>query len=197
MNPRVRRLQADYASLRELAERSSIITIETAEGNPPERYVIQIHCKGVERIDRSGKPTYAHSHRLEIQLHNHYPSRKPLLMMLSKMFHPNISNRGTVCIGSEGDHGYAPSMKLADLVLRIIEMVRYENIGFTSPFNLEAKRWAQKNMHLFPLDDKQIVTESALDIVILDESLGDGAGNSAGNRVDDGIDNLLDEISIL
>jgi len=91
------------------------------------------------------------------------------------------ATRGTVCIGSEGDHGYAPSMKLADLVLRIIEMVRYENIGFTSPFNLEAKRWAQKNMHLFPLDDGQIVTESALDIVILEESLGDGSGDHVGD----------------
>lgn len=197
MNPRVRRLQADYASLQELAARSSIITIETAEGNPPERYVIQLHCKGVHSIDRSGRPTYTDSHRLEIQLHDSYPSRKPLLMMLSKMFHPNISTRGTVCIGSEGDHGYAPSMKLADLVLRIIEMVRYENIGFTSPFNLEAKRWAQKNMHLFPLDDGQIVTESALDIVILEESLGDGSGDHVGDHVDDSVDNLLDEISIL
>lgn len=187
MNPRIRRLQADYDSLLELAERSSIITIDTVEGNPPERYEIHINCKGVERIDKSGKPTFSNLHRLELQLHDGYPSRKPFLKMRSKAFHPNISPRGSICIGMEGDHGYAPSMKLADLVRRIIEMIRYENIGLDSPFNMEAKRWAAKNQHLFPLEGSQIVTDAAveMDIVILDEA------------PESEPDDLVNEISIL
>lgn len=200
MNPRIRRLQADYASLQELAARSGIITIEEIEGTPPERYVVTINCVSIDRVDRKGNPSYSYSHRLQIQLHDNYPSRKPFLMMLSKVYHPNISARGTVCIGNEGDQGYAPSMKLADLVLQVVKMLRYENVGLESPFNLDAKKWAGKNMHRFPLDSAQIVTESEVDIVILDE---ENAGSStppqpsAASRPATTVDDLLDEISIL
>lgn len=188
MNPRIRRLHADYEGLKEFATRSDIVSIETVEGSPPERYVIHLNCVGIERIDRSGKPQLRNSHRLEVQLHDSYPSRKPLLNVLTKIYHPNISARGTVCIGDAGDHGYAPSMKLADLVMRIVGMIRYENVGLQSPFNMEAKKWAAKNMHLFPLDESQIINEPAsaeLEITILDEEVvGD-------------MDDILDEISIL
>lgn len=203
MNPRIRRLQADYASLQDLAARSDLITIDEVEGNPPERYVITINCVSIDRVDKRGNPNYTYSHRLQIQLHDTYPSRKPFLMMLSKVYHPNISARGTVCIGNEGDQGYAPSMKLADLVLRIVKMLRFENVGLESPFNLDAKKWAQKNMHRFPLDSAQIVTESELDIVILGEGDADpdeAAQPSAPNPADPAtmtVDDLVDEISIL
>ena len=188
MNPRIRRLHADYEGLKEFAARSGIVSIETVEGNPPERYVMHLNCIGIERLDKSGKPEFTNSHRLEVQLHDNYPSRKPLINMLSKIYHPNISARGTVCIGDTGDHGYAPSMKLADLVMRIVEMVRYENVGLESPFNVEAKKWAAKNMHLFPLDESQIVSEpelADLEITILDE------------EPDGELDDILSEISIL
>jgi ubiquitin-protein ligase len=89
--------------------------------------------------------------------------------MLTDVFHPNIARNGLVCIGDEGDHGYAPSMGLDDLVVRIVEIIRYENMGLNSAFNTVAARWANKHQGLFPLESSQIVSEELIEISILDE----------------------------
>ena len=76
--------------------------------------------------------------------------------MLSPIWHPNIGFSETspvsVCIGDTGDHGYAPSMGLDDLVLRIIEMLRYRNYGTQRPLNGLAAEWAVRRHNLFPLE---------------------------------------------
>lgn len=155
-NPRIKRLQRDYQKLRELEAQSKYVRIETYDGDPPDRYIIRLLCKGITDIDSSGRPRYSNLHRLGVVLHHEYPRRGPQFQMLTPVFHPNIGASGWVCIGDEGDHGYSPAMGLDDLVVRIIEIVRYENYSGSAANGL-AREWVNRqNRNMFPLESDQI-----------------------------------------
>jgi len=172
MNPRFRRLQRDYDKLQELAIRSPFVSVQAVEGHPPEKYIIDLTCKGITQLRAGNSPVYSQYHQLGIHLHDEYPRKGPNLQMLTPVWHPNIASNGLVCYGDEGDHGWAPAMGLDDLIVRVIQIIRYENIGLNSPFNTIAARWAAKHQSLFPLEQAQIVGEDLPEIEILEE-IGD------------------------
>lgn len=198
--PRVRRLQSDFNKLQELDSRSPYIKIKSTEGEPPEKYIVELRCKGISKLDSNNNPVYADTFNLVIQLQHDYPSKAPLFEILAEqtpIYHPNIGAGGLVCIGDAGDHGWSPALSLDDVVIRIIQMIRYENVGFESPFNMFANEWAQKNTHLFPLDTTHIITEDSVVITLLDD-VADNATSSATNNVSsatssNAADNLVDD----
>lgn len=159
MNPRLSRLSCDYKELQELEARSPLVRIERTEGQPPFLYYVTLNCKGVTRVTEGGEPVYSRSHELLIELHDDYPRKAPHVRMLTPVYHPNIAQSGTVCIGDVGDHGYAPSMGLDDLVVRVVQMIRYENFNLSSVFNSLAQDWARDHLRLFPLDTSRILNE--------------------------------------
>jgi len=167
--PRYRRLKADQDKLIELTSRSRHVRILSTEGTPPEKYVLELKFKSITHVQPSGEPIYSTSHQLGIWLHPEYPRHKPVFQFLTPIYNPNIAGNGDVCIGDEGDHGYAPNMGLDDLVQQIIHIIRYENIGLDHPYNLLAAQWADRNKSLFPLDKSPIITEETIRIDILDE----------------------------
>lgn len=191
MNPRLNRLKRDYEKLQELAARSPFVTIHSTEGNPPEKYILHLTCKGIREIAANQMPIFSESHYLSIDLHDNYPRKGPRFQILAEktpVVHPNITANGQICIGDAGDHGWSPAMGLDDIIIRIIQMIRYENVGLKSAFNWEAAKWAAKNQQLFPLDTRQIVGEELLEITLIDN-----VTIVHQSQVDD---DLLDEIVI-
>ncbi len=181
-DPHRNRLSADYDKLLEIQANSSLVQILETSGIPPEKYVILLKCKGITRLDPTGAPIYSEAHRLSVELPPTYPRNIPVLRMLTPVWHPNInSEQGWICLGHEGERGYAPSMSLPDLVVMIIQMIRYENYSREFYLNQKAFEWAKQNQHLFPLDTSSIMNEP-VDIKIL--------GTDADTT-------LLDEINIL
>jgi len=188
-NPRFNRLTAEYNKLQELDLRSAFVEILQMEGNPPETYILALTCKGITSIDPSSKqPIFSEKHRLKIELPATYPRHKPDFIMLTPVWHPNIGASGNVCIGDIGDHGYAPAMGLDDLVIRIIEMIRYENYNPKSAFNLGAAQWSLEHRDLFPLDTRQIL-EELVEIDIIDDIVMIDTTSSNND--------LIDQIEIL
>lgn len=158
-NPHIRRLQVEYQRMIDLSARSPYVTLLHTEGNPPDVYELGLKCRGITSIDPYGNPCFSSDHRLKVELPADYPRHAPIFTMLTPIWHPNIGAGGSVCIGDAGDHGFAPSMPLDDIIVRIIQIIRYQNIGLNSAFNLLAKNWAEKNLGLFPLESDQIVLE--------------------------------------
>jgi len=71
------------------------------------------------------------------------------------IFHPNILSAeqgGGVCIGS-----WTPSESLADLVVRVGEMVQYREYNPDDVLNREAAAWAAANSERFPVDSRPLV----------------------------------------
>jgi ubiquitin-protein ligase/DNA-directed RNA polymerase subunit RPC12/RpoP len=152
---RIRRLMADHEQLK-LLERSEVIRVTPLEGSPPESYRVEYHVQGLERGEEDQPRARAH-HVVEIRLTSDYPRLSPQCRMLTPVFHPNISPEGTtICIG---DH-WTAGERLADLVVRIGEMLAYQAYNIRSPLDGEAAMWADLNPDQLPTDRRELLPRS-------------------------------------
>ncbi len=173
-SPRMRRLQADYQLMQELAARSKLIDFvahSARKGLPPERYIVTYKCRGIIGVDRYGKPRYGNKHRVEIYLHSQYPQRWPGMKWLTPIWHPNINHvNATVCIDAAW---WTASRSLDRLVIMIGEMVQYKNFHDDPtkppfPWDPEAARWCRdyrgKNPNAFPVDNRELLLPEKITI---------------------------------
>jgi hypothetical protein len=152
-SPRLRRLHADMAAMRELVGGSDFITF-ACQGQPPDRYVVAYTCRGLVWEPGMPAPAIAERHEGEFYLHRDYPRRPPQIIWRTPIFHPNIlppTAGGGVCIG-----GWTPSESLADLVLRVGEMVQFRSYNPDDVLNREAAAWAAAHAGLLPVDDRPL-----------------------------------------
>jgi ubiquitin-protein ligase len=170
--PHFRRLQADFEKMKKLAIRSPFVEIVKAEGNPPYEYQLRLTCRAVVNLN-SNRAVFGNDHRLIVYLPNDYPKERPRFVFQTPIFHPNVHQTGQVCYGDEGDHGFAPSMGLDDLIVRIMQMMRFENFNPRSAFRLDAAQWAVNNQALFPIDKTQLLQDDLLSEIIISDDDGD------------------------
>jgi ubiquitin-protein ligase len=145
MNPRLRRLQADYERVVAVFGAHPFIRLLGAEGNPPEKYTFEFSLEGLVP-DPAAVFMAAKSHRAEIFLPLDYPRRPPFCRMITPVFHPNIDPQ-KICIG---DH-WSAGQSLARMVVHIAEMISYQSYNVKSPLNAEAAAWAEQNIDKLPL----------------------------------------------
>jgi ubiquitin-protein ligase len=168
MNYRQTRLSNDFKEIESAFAGHPGIIICNAYGNPPERYIIEYNIKGLDRTDDG--IVAKELHRCEIILTSGYPRVQPVCRMLTPVFHPNISP-GKICIA---DH-WAAGESLVGIIVRIAEMISYQNYNIKSPLNGEAARWAEDNIAMLPLDnmdfrrDNNEKKEMALQIPVIIE----------------------------
>jgi ubiquitin-protein ligase len=126
--------------MEELADNSSV-TFRT-EGNPPDVYHVMLTGSGLALGD-DGQLTTRNLHRCDIYLHLDYPRRPPVVTWLTPIFHPNIldpERNGGVCIGS-----WSAAESLADLCMRLRDLVTYRSINAQDALNLDAASWVLHN----------------------------------------------------
>ena len=151
---RLKRLQADYARLRDYIQRHPRLQLIQAEGTPPERYQIEYHIRGLRQKD--DELVEVTSHLVEIALPLGYPRTPPQCRMLTPVFHPNIAPHA-ICIG---DH-WSAGEPLHSIVARIGELIAYQTYNTKSPLNGEAARWVTENEDGLPLDPVSMVLDEA------------------------------------
>ncbi|MBI4706271.1 MAG: hypothetical protein HY744_34675 [Deltaproteobacteria bacterium] len=145
MTARLRRLSADYQRVLEAFARHPHIRLLEAQGTPPERYRFELRVTG---LVPSGEASFIerNEHRVEIFLPLDYPRRPPICRMLTAVFHPNIDPQ-KICLG---DH-WSAGQSLAEMVVRVAEMISYQSYNTKSPLNAKAAAWAEQNVALLPL----------------------------------------------
>ena len=146
MNPRLRRLQADYEQVTAVFAKHPRISVCQTEGTPPEKYTVEFRVRGLLPQGESSFVEGA-AHRAEIFLPLNYPRQAPFCRMITPVFHPNIDPQ-KICIG---DH-WSAGQRLAALIVRIAEMITYQSYNVQSPLNGVAAAWASGNAHLLPLE---------------------------------------------
>lgn len=142
---RLRRLHADYASIRAAFANHPYIKLIGVEGDPPEKYAFEFNLPGLLPVD-GGPPRPGNTHRAQVFLSEDYPRRPPFCRMISPVFHPNI-NPQRICIG---DH-WSAGESLTDLIVRIGEIICYQSYNVKSPLNAEAAAWTELNEARLPL----------------------------------------------
>ncbi|MDP4181056.1 MAG: ubiquitin-conjugating enzyme E2 [Bacillota bacterium] len=145
MNLRLKRLANDYNQIQQYLIDNPHIILKRITGNPPEKYYLEYNVRSIQIINNV--VSEINSHQVEITIPLEYPSIQPQCRMLTPVFHPNIAPHA-ICIA---DH-WAAGESLKDVVIRIGEMLTYQNYSIKSPLNGEAAKWASENQHRFPLD---------------------------------------------
>ncbi len=152
MQPRLRRLQSDHAQVQAVFARHPCISLLSTEGAPPERYFFEFRVPG---LVPSGPESFAPGsvHRAEIFLPLDYPRCPPFCRMITPVFHPNIDPQ-KICIG---DH-WSAGQSLAQMVVRIGEMICYQLYNLKSPLNAQAAAWTEQNLAGLPLHKADLST---------------------------------------
>jgi ubiquitin-protein ligase len=150
LNMRTRRLMADARQMTEAFANSPHIKVRPVAGDPPEAYHIEYTVKGLDR-GKSGKPVPREHHLVEIRLTSDYPRLSPQCKMLTPIFHPNIDST-TICVG---DH-WTAGERLADLTIRIGELIAFQAYNIQSPLDAEAAMWADLNSESLPTDPRPL-----------------------------------------
>jgi ubiquitin-protein ligase len=147
---RIRRLQSDAKHLTTAFKSFPLIRVTRAEGTPPDLYEVEYLVRGLER-GRGNKPVPREIHKVEIRLTADYPRLPPHCKMLTPIFHPNI-DPSTICVG---DH-WAAGERLADLIVRIGELIAYQAYNIKSPLDAEAAMWADLHSAQLPVDPRNL-----------------------------------------
>lgn len=120
-SPRSRRLVKDFEEMKALSADSTILEF-TVEGNPPDKYHLTFHGKGLHPT--SG---LVDVHKVVVDLGAHYPNGLPSIHLQTPIRHPNISG-GTPCFGT---FHMNPHVKLTEIVEIVWDMVR---MGTYNPY---------------------------------------------------------------
>jgi ubiquitin-protein ligase len=152
---RTRRLIADLRQMQQAFADGSLIRIMETEGEPAEVYKIEYNIRGIESL-QSKRPVFREKHVAEIRMARDYPRLSPMCRMLTPIFHPNI-DESSICVG---DH-WTAGERLADLAVRIGEMIAYQAYNVKSPLNGEAAMWADLNPDALPIDNRNLNLEMA------------------------------------
>lgn len=147
---RTRRLMADAQAMHKAFDSFSLIRVKSTTGNPPDVYQIEYLVKGLEK-GKKREPVVRESHLVEVQLTSDYPRLGPKCRMLTPVFHPNI-DLASICVG---DH-WTAGERLADLVVRIGQMITFQDYNIKSPLDGEAAMWADLNREKLPLDTRNL-----------------------------------------
>lgn len=174
MNPRQRRLMADYAGLKSEFAGHPNVLVEPIGAVPPETYRITYRVRGLRLED--DQPVTVDEHVCEIRLPLGYPREQPYVVPVTPVFHPNISSH--YCVGDYWSAGQS----LADIVRKIGDMLQYRTYNVKSPLDAVAALWATENEALFPVGDVQLGSPE-IDVELRPRDL-DSSGGSAERRAD-------------
>jgi ubiquitin-protein ligase len=147
---RIRRLTSDAVQMADAFANFDLIKIRQTTGNPTDVYEIEYFVKSLDRGPKN-KPVPRDQHLVEIRLTADYPRTAPICKMLTPIFHPNI-DPATICVG---DH-WTAGERLVALVIRIGEMIAFQEYNIRSPLDAEAAMWADLNPDKLPIDARNL-----------------------------------------
>ncbi|HEY8667058.1 MAG TPA: ubiquitin-conjugating enzyme E2 [Tepidisphaeraceae bacterium] len=147
---RTRRLAADAQQMARAFGGFPLVKIVKTEGEPADLYQIVYMIEGLER-GPGEQVLRRDKHVVEIELTGDYPRLAPKCRILTPIFHPNF-DAATICVG---DH-WTAGERLVDLVIRIGEMIAFQEYNIKSPLDAEAAMWADLNADKLPIDARPV-----------------------------------------
>ncbi len=148
------RLKKEYEDLMRLASRNSKYISVEGFGDPPNRYIITYRCTGLYLVTQTGEIRRSNFHQMEISLPDNYPfsANSPEFHWLTPIYHPNIYPSGLVCVGDL--YRWSIDQSLVNFVVAIGELIQYKRFNTHNFVNIEACKWAEQNLHIFPIGNE-------------------------------------------
>jgi ubiquitin-protein ligase len=160
MSLRIRRLANELQLLRDQFGSHPHVEVQPLAGDPPERYRVTYRLAGLERRP-DGSLVVRREHHMEIVLPAEYPRQPASCRMLTPVFHPNI-DAFTVCTSDF----HAAQETLADLIIRVAQMIAFQKHNVKSPLNAEAAVWCETNLARLPVDRADLYPGSGVPVAL-------------------------------
>lgn len=144
MNPRQRRLEADYAQLRQRFDGDPYLHIQPLGPAPFERYRITFRVPSL-RLDASNQPVRVPVTVVDLTLPITYPREKPFAATIGTVFHPNFGDH--ICLADY----WSPAQSVADIISQIAEMLQWQRYNVRSPLNAIAADWVRTHADQVPI----------------------------------------------
>lgn len=154
MNPRMRRLVADYEAVSTGFAGHPGIYAAPVGPYPPERYQVTYRVPSL-RLSPDNRPTRTHQTLVDITLPAGYPREKPYAVTYEPVFHPNFG--AYVCIADF----WSPNQSLVDVIVQIGDMLQYRLYNVRSPLNAVAANWVVDNQHQVPVGNVDVMPTQA------------------------------------
>jgi ubiquitin-protein ligase len=153
---RDQRLAAEHEVMRALAKQSSILDFE-AEGDPPNRYVVTMRGKGINRASSyRAEVEYVNRHECEIRMGYGFPKQPPELRWMTPIFHPNISYSGYLKLKECGLR-WEEDLSLDVVCERLWDLARLAWLDVDTAVNYSAKKWfAEQQEVRLPVDARPL-----------------------------------------
>jgi hypothetical protein len=150
----LRRQQKDAVSL---AEASDLIRLFPM-GEPPNRYVVQFHCKGLVQQETL-EIVEANRFEVGIRLPADYLRATDPFQVITwlgprEIWHPNISATAPlICVGP-----ITPGTGLVDLIYRAFQVITWNKVTMREEdaLNSAACQWARQHPDRFPVDGRPL-----------------------------------------
>lgn len=143
------RLRNDATDLQKLAAQCDWFDLR-AEGDPPHTFHLTFRCRGLMK-NAQNQVVETNLHKCTIQLTARYPTQAPNVTWHTPIFHPNIRGQA-VCHSNQ----WAPSWSLADFVVELSDMARFEKVNVNSPLDRTAADWVRQNSSRLPTDTREL-----------------------------------------
>ena len=168
MNPRLRRLQADYEEVRATFSGHAHVHVEPLGlQRPPDAYRVTFNLRGLEL--QGSTPVPRQIHVVHVHLPRNYPSDKPHCVPETRLFHPNVGEY--FCIADQWSAGET----IVDVIVKLGDMIQWRVYNPRSPLSSPAAEWAleqeRRNPQLFPVGDVD------LGVADFDLAISAGAGD--------------------
>lgn len=152
MNPRQKRLEADYRELKSTYGKDPNIDIVAIGPAPSDKYRVVFKVPAFH-FDSQGKPILVNSTVVDIELPIGYPKVAPVAKTVSgdSVFHPNF-NEGKICLMDN----WFPTTQVTDLIREIADMLQWKKYNIRSPLNALAAEWSQQNKNLIPIGNVEV-----------------------------------------
>lgn len=149
--PRLRRLAADYESVRAAFSGHPYVRVDAIGAVlPPERYHVTLQVPGL--VLDGEQPHVVNRHEAEIVLPLGYPREPPYARPLTPIFHPNI--RDHYCLQDY----WAAGQPLVDTISKMADMIQFRTYNPGSPLDAIAARWSEQHPEIFPLGNIDVGT---------------------------------------
>lgn len=153
---RCERLAAELHAMRAIQQDSSILDFHCT-GNPPDRYTLTFHGRGIRRRAGSpGDPEFVQRHEVEIRLPARYPTLPPDIRWLTPILHPNISFSGLISLSDIGLR-WDRDLGLDLICERLWDVARYQFVDSAHIHNPAAFELVLKPRHIrLPTDARAL-----------------------------------------
>jgi ubiquitin-protein ligase len=141
---RSERLLIEYDRIFKCFRTHPYISVKEVFGTPPEKYHFLYRVDGLVHTGKSIESKT--DHVIEITLPANYPDKEPVCKALTPIFHPNISPEAI-----DIKQLLTPGIFLADLVVRIGELIVFQRYFIDDPLNVGASQWAARNKSILPI----------------------------------------------